>query len=240
MELRAVGSFSNLPPRPGMHRRRVCAPHPHPPPHPPPPPTPPLHSSQIPACCGSSPPWKKRARSWCVGACVWGWWWCVGAWWWWWVVVGGGGGGDLSSVWGRLVSLLVRPLVLPFLMHSLIHAFNTAPAAPTCALHACRPPPRTQVFITEVVFASLSDLLDGAGAAPGAGASCLPPALASERHQLKLSGEARQGGGLTGQHLRQLDADSCTHPHPFRHCGPPPTSTHAAPAHVMLLSQSWS
>ena len=93
MELRAVGSFSNLPPRPGMHRRRVCAPHPHPPPHPPPPPTPPLHSSQIPACCGSSPPWKKRARSWCVGACVWGWWWCVGAWWWWWVVGGGGGGG---------------------------------------------------------------------------------------------------------------------------------------------------
>lgn len=52
---------------------------------------------------------------------------------------------------------------------------------------------RTQlVFITEPVFSSLSDLLGGAGAATGAPA--LPPALASERRQLQLSGGSAAGG----------------------------------------------
>ena len=44
---------------------------------------------------------------------------------------------------------------------------------------------RTQlVFITEPVFASLADLLGGAAGDPAA----LPPQLASERRQLRLSG----------------------------------------------------
>lgn len=78
-------------------------------------------------------------------------------------------------------------------------ALPALPTADPCVLRLIAPleETRTQlVFITEAVFASVSDLLGGAGAAPGAPA--LPPQLASERRQLRLSGEARWAGSDGG------------------------------------------